>query len=173
MIYRGPGSFDLAPRPPSPVSLSQSSCVSPVELTDGRVGEKGAKAYDGEKAWTSINHSLLSVERDQREVKRSVGHDIFCTFHFKRWLVYVDSQIDYRVHQWNKLHYQASMVITINVPLFKKLRDIIFFWWENHFMSHFEGHFEGVKKAEAPSKCPEKWLIKWFSHQKKLYPKVS
>jgi hypothetical protein len=22
-------------------------------------------------------------------------------------------------------------VITINVPLFKKLRDIIFFWWEN------------------------------------------
>jgi hypothetical protein len=32
-------------------------------------------------------------------------------------------------------------VITINVPLFKKLRDIIFFWGENHFMSHFEGHF--------------------------------
>jgi hypothetical protein len=27
--------------------------------------------------------------------------------------------------------------ITINVPLFKKLRDIIFFWWDNHFMSHF------------------------------------
>jgi hypothetical protein len=65
--------------------------------------------------------------------------------------------------------------ITINVPLFKKLRDIIFFWWENHFMSHFEGHFEGAKtfltpklslaalgfkKVEAPSKCPEKWLIK-------------
>jgi hypothetical protein len=34
--------------------------------------------------------------------------------------------------------------LTINVPLFKKLRDIIFFWWENHFMSHFEGHFEGA-----------------------------
>jgi hypothetical protein len=29
-------------------------------------------------------------------------------------------------------------VITINVPLFKKLRDIIFFGGENHFMSHFE-----------------------------------
>jgi hypothetical protein len=59
---------------------------------------------------------------------------------------------------------EARNIITINVPLFKKLRDIIFFWWENHFMSHFEGHFEGanlgVKKAEAPSKCPEKWLIK-------------
>ncbi len=26
--------------------------------------------------------------------------------------------------------------ITINVPLFKKLRDIIFFWWDNHFMAH-------------------------------------
>jgi hypothetical protein len=24
-----------------------------------------------------------------------------------------------------------------NVPLFKKLWDIIFFWWDNHFMSHF------------------------------------
>ena len=32
-------------------------------------------------------------------------------------------------HPWNNL--------TNNVPLFKKLRDIIFFWWENHFMSHF------------------------------------
>ncbi len=40
--------------------------------------------------------------------------------------------------------------ITINVPLFKKLRDIIFFWWENHFMSHFEGHFEGAKTFLTP-----------------------
>ncbi len=30
-----------------------------------------------------------------------------------------------------------SALITINVPLFKKLRDIIFFGGENHFMSHF------------------------------------
>jgi hypothetical protein len=41
-------------------------------------------------------------------------------------------------------------VLTINVPLFKKLRDIIFFWWENHFMSHFEGHFEGAKTFLTP-----------------------
>ncbi len=40
--------------------------------------------------------------------------------------------------------------LTINVPLFKKLRDIIFFWWENHFMSHFEGHFEGAKTFLTP-----------------------
>jgi len=45
---------------------------------------------------------------------------------------------------------QTHLVITINVPLFKKLRDIIFFWWENHFMSHFEGHFEGAKTFLTP-----------------------
>ena len=27
--------------------------------------------------------------------------------------------------------------ITINVPLFKKLGDIIFFWWDNHFIPKF------------------------------------
>jgi hypothetical protein len=43
-----------------------------------------------------------------------------------------------------------TYIITINVPLFKKLRDIIFFWWENHFMSHFEGHFEGAKTFLTP-----------------------
>jgi hypothetical protein len=41
-------------------------------------------------------------------------------------------------------------LITINVPLFKKLRDIIFFGGENHFMSHFEGHFEGAKTFLTP-----------------------
>jgi hypothetical protein len=44
----------------------------------------------------------------------------------------------------------SGEIITINVPLFKKLRDIIFFWWENHFMSHFEGHFEGAKTFLTP-----------------------
>jgi hypothetical protein len=44
------------------VCLSQSSCVSLVELTDRReVGVGGgAKPCDGEKAWPSINHSILS-----------------------------------------------------------------------------------------------------------------
>ncbi len=41
-------------------------------------------------------------------------------------------------------------ILTINVPLFKKLRDIIFFGGENHFMSHFEGHFEGAKTFLTP-----------------------
>jgi hypothetical protein len=49
-----------------------------------------------------------------------------------------------------KLAKNCKEIITINVPLFKKLRDIIFFWWENHFMSHFEGHFEGAKTFLTP-----------------------
>jgi hypothetical protein len=40
--------------------------------------------------------------------------------------------------------------ITINVPFFKKLREIIFFLWDNNFMSHFEGHFEGAKTFLTP-----------------------
>ncbi len=45
------------------VSLSQSYCVLPAELTEGReVGSgRGAKTYDREKAWFSINHSILSA----------------------------------------------------------------------------------------------------------------
>jgi hypothetical protein len=42
-----------------------------------------------------------------------------------------------------------KIIITINVPLFKKLRDIIFLW-DNNFMSHFEGHFEGAKTFLTP-----------------------
>jgi hypothetical protein len=46
------------------VSLSQSSCVSPVELRDGRWGggrgggEEEPKHYDCEKALSYINHSI-------------------------------------------------------------------------------------------------------------------
>ncbi len=65
--------------PPSPrfsrqqgVSLSQTSCVSPGKLTDGR-GGKGFKSYNSEEAqssimhkilssWSAINHSILSGE---------------------------------------------------------------------------------------------------------------
>ncbi len=66
-------SYDSVPRPPpflpssqQLVSLSPSSCVSSVELTNGRWGEevglgRGAKSYDRNTAWPSINHSMLSV----------------------------------------------------------------------------------------------------------------
>ena len=39
-----------------------------------------------------------------------------------------------------------------NVPLFKKLWDIIFFGGDNHFMSHFSGHFEMAHKVIVPQK---------------------
>jgi hypothetical protein len=54
-----------SPSPPSPPSrqqtvfLSLSSCVSPVELTDGSGGGgegEGAKSYYDGKAWYSIIH---------------------------------------------------------------------------------------------------------------------
>jgi hypothetical protein len=74
MIYWVPGllavvvwfSYSLIPFPISRQqvdSLSQSFCLSAVELTDrGRRGEDGgwAKSYDGENAWSSINHSIPS-----------------------------------------------------------------------------------------------------------------
>jgi hypothetical protein len=41
-------------------------------------------------------------------------------------------------------------IITINVPLFKKLRDIIFFLRDNNFLSRFETHFEGAKTFLTP-----------------------
>ncbi len=37
-----------------------------------------------------------------------------------------------------------------NVPLFKKLWDIIFFFWDNNFLSHFSGHFEGASTFLTP-----------------------
>jgi hypothetical protein len=40
--------------------------------------------------------------------------------------------------------------ITINVPLFKKLRAIIFFFRDNNFLSRFEEHFEGAKTFLTP-----------------------
>ncbi len=42
--------------------------------------------------------------------------------------------------------------ITINVPLFKKLRDIIFFLRDNNFLSHVEGHFKGGQDFFDPLK---------------------
>ncbi len=40
--------------------ISQSSCVSPIELTEGEGGGVGgAKSYDGEKAWSTMNNSIL------------------------------------------------------------------------------------------------------------------
>ncbi len=62
-------SYDLAPLPPpfpllrqQVLSLSQSSCVSAVELTDGSVGwGVGAKSSKGDKAWSCIKESAATL----------------------------------------------------------------------------------------------------------------
>ncbi len=52
-------------------------------------------------------------------------------------------------------------VITINVPLFKKLRDIIFFWWDKIVPSAARDNL-GVKKVEAPSKWDIMYTLRSF-----------
>jgi hypothetical protein len=69
MIQIGPGFLAVIWFGPSPLSnqqvfhLYQTSCVSPVELSDGRGWAVGgeAKSYDGEKTWSSIHHLILSA----------------------------------------------------------------------------------------------------------------
>ena len=46
--------------------------------------------------------------------------------------------------------HSRSELVFVDLPPFKKLRDIIFFLWDNNFMSHFEGHFEGSKTFLTP-----------------------
>jgi hypothetical protein len=80
MVYRGQAhspSSDLAPPPPPPPLSRQkvvlSSCVSSVELTDGR-GGKGVKEPNytiGEKALYSINHLILPGEGYSRTSKNT------------------------------------------------------------------------------------------------------
>ncbi len=66
MIYRGPGFlavlFGSSP-PPRPSLLSRSYisfAVFPSVASRDTDGRGGAISYDGEKAWFSINHSILS-----------------------------------------------------------------------------------------------------------------
>ncbi len=66
-------SFDFAP----PNLLSQTSCGFPVGLTDkGGGGGGGAKSYDGQKAWSSINHSILSDRSPTAIPWNTMGHPI-------------------------------------------------------------------------------------------------
>ncbi len=37
-----------------------------------------------------------------------------------------------------------------NVPLFKKIWDIIFFFFDKNFFSNFSGHFEGASTFLTP-----------------------
>jgi hypothetical protein len=60
--------------------------------------------------------------------------------------------------------------ITINVPLFKKMRDIIFFLRDNNFLSHFsgQGQFRG-QKSRGPLKMSREMAQKVIVPKKKNY----
>ncbi len=74
VIYRGPGFLAVViwqlPHPLSPLKVSSTGDTGRLrkgdnlQLADGSGGEMvgvGDKFYDGDKAWSSINHLILSV----------------------------------------------------------------------------------------------------------------
>jgi hypothetical protein len=63
------------------------------------------------------------------------------------------------------VHNSTQVHKITNVPLFKKLWDIIFFCETITLFLAALGTIKGVKKVLAPSKCPSKWLIKLLSHK--------
>ncbi len=49
--------------------------MSPVELTDvtgGEGGGRGAKPYDSEKAWSSLNHLILFAREEERAMRKTI-----------------------------------------------------------------------------------------------------
>jgi hypothetical protein len=55
--------YNSASRPPSSPPLKSSSCLSfSADRERGEGVEEGAKSYDREKAWLSVNHSVLAEE---------------------------------------------------------------------------------------------------------------
>ncbi len=79
MIYRGRCFLavldDSAPRPPPSSPISSASCLFSVFMCvavrtywrqGGGGGGQGAKSYDCEKAWSSVNHSILSQIKSYR-----------------------------------------------------------------------------------------------------------
>ena len=68
---------------------------------------------------------------------------------------------------------QQKDIITINVPLFKKMRDIMFFLRDYHFLSYFKDFFEG-SKSQGPLKMSPVLAKKVIvPKNKKLCPKIS
>jgi hypothetical protein len=84
------------------VFLSQSSSVSTIELSDGRVGRggRGANSYDCEKAWFSVNHSVLSDLSLTDIVHKGSGHKvhIYLEYHSVCPLVRIGNPRNHRVH---------------------------------------------------------------------------
>ncbi len=105
--------FGSSPTPfllPSPlpreqvVSLSPASCVLPVKLRTG--WGDGAKSYDGEKAWSSINHSVLSDHKGQQ---RDFLFPFSSCIISVRWLRLQTSSKDQTVLFWRTTPQKVSL----------------------------------------------------------------
>jgi hypothetical protein len=115
--------FHLAPPSPLPplyrqqaVSLSQSSCVSSVELTDGRGGGRGAKSsYDDKKAWTSIHHSILSA---------SIHLQFYLSYRIKLFITNVYFTVICKVVEGNMYEYIPFLSIQIKVEKARESRTL-------------------------------------------------
>jgi hypothetical protein len=139
MTYRGPGflafvRFGSTPNPQSPtlreqvVSLSQSSCLSPVALSDGR-GGGGDKSFDREDARSSVNHSILSGSQWQR------------FFSFYELCILLNYFLDRKTEVYKGFHIAKTKAPTghnfviICMPLWvkisrKKLQELVMCGWD-------------------------------------------
>jgi hypothetical protein len=86
--------------------------------------------------WAHTQHVLKSLNVLPLDVS------FFCSACMRKLRIFAEKTLMSKEKFKNKL--------TINVPLFKKLRDIIFFFRDNNFLSRFEGHFEGAKTFLTP-----------------------
>ncbi len=141
-IYRGlgflanvwPGSSP-SPSPPLPPTSCLSFSVfllvtdSPVELTDGRGCRGRGISYDGENAWSSCNHSILSscscVVRKKLEknlqpkawAQLYSSRTFFCIQSFTSTYSYWASLMEYPRPQWALLCYTAWQKLLQNRPI--------------------------------------------------------
>ncbi len=114
MIYRGRGySPDSSPdsSPPSPVSLSQSFFVSPVELTDGRdMVKKELKIRRRESLDLHKSFNTLCEKRSKKSKEEyRKGRLCTCTFLGVAGFCLLTNRLDCG-HKWNKLQYHTFSV---------------------------------------------------------------
>ncbi len=106
-----------------------------------------------------LKQAYGQIYNDDVTINYLLVYIIFCVLHISDLQILLFIFVTKRSHKVvakTDTIYLLTQQITINVPLFKKLRDIIFFLRVNNFLSHFEGHFEGAKTFFDPLNCPER-----------------
>ncbi len=136
-------SYDMA-HPPPPPPLQSISLTSDTQedwerettywQERGKGGGRGAESDDGKKAWSSINHSILSTPRHE-ESKREQGQVIF-VLPIVGWLLYVESLYShtYKVtlllqHSSTLTHTQSHVRITWRFSWTTSLNLVLYLLW--------------------------------------------